>query len=43
MSNNITGFVLGLKSAYEGEHASFGHLGLTKFTYVDFLQMHPFT
>jgi hypothetical protein len=28
MSNNITAFVLGLKSAYEGEHTIFGLLSL---------------
>jgi hypothetical protein len=31
MSNNITAFVLGLQSAYEGEHAIFGLLNLTNF------------
>jgi hypothetical protein len=28
MSDNVTAFVLGLQSAYEGEHAIFGLLGL---------------
>jgi hypothetical protein len=28
MSNNITAFVLGLKSTYEGEHMIFGLLSL---------------
>jgi hypothetical protein len=32
MSNNITAFVLGLKSTYEGEHAIFGLLSLANFT-----------
>jgi hypothetical protein len=31
MSNNITAFVLGLKSAYEGEHMIF-FLSLANFT-----------
>jgi hypothetical protein len=31
MSNNITAFVLGLLSAYEGEHAIFGLLSLIHF------------
>jgi hypothetical protein len=31
MSNNITAFVLGLNSAYEGEHVIFGLLSLTNF------------
>jgi hypothetical protein len=32
MSNNISTFVLGLKSAYEGEHMIFGLLSLGNFT-----------
>jgi hypothetical protein len=32
MSNNITAFVLGLKSTYEGEHTIFGLLSLVNFT-----------
>jgi hypothetical protein len=31
MSNNITAFVLDLKSAYEGEHTIFGLLSLANF------------
>jgi hypothetical protein len=31
MSNNITAFVLGLKSTYEGEHVIFGLLSLADF------------
>jgi hypothetical protein len=32
MSNNITAFVLDLKSAYEGEYTIFGFLSLANFT-----------
>jgi hypothetical protein len=32
MSHNITAFVLGLLSAYEGEHVAFGLLSLANFT-----------
>jgi hypothetical protein len=32
MSHNIAAFVLGLQSAYEGEHAAFGLLSLANFT-----------
>jgi hypothetical protein len=35
MSHNITAFVLGLQSAYEGEHAMFGLLSLTNSTSDD--------
>jgi hypothetical protein len=31
MSNNIPAFILGLKSAYEGEHMIFGLLSLANF------------
>jgi len=43
MSNNITVFVLGLKSAYEGEHKIFGLLSLADFSEGDVLQFHLFT
>jgi hypothetical protein len=43
MSNNITAFVLDLKSAYEGEHTMFGLLSLANFIEDDVLQFHPFT
>jgi hypothetical protein len=43
MTNNITAFILGLKSAYEGEHMIFGLLSLDNFTYVDVLQLYAFT
>jgi hypothetical protein len=43
MSHNIAAFVLGLQSAYEGEHTAFGLLNLANFTKDDFLQFHPFT
>jgi hypothetical protein len=32
MSHNITAFVLGLQSTYEGEHVTFGLLSLANFT-----------
>jgi hypothetical protein len=35
MPNNITAFVLGLKSTYEGEHMIFGLLSLANFAYND--------
>jgi hypothetical protein len=41
MSNNITVFVLDLKSAYEGEHMIFGLLSLANLTQNDVLQLHP--
>jgi hypothetical protein len=41
MYNNITTFVLGLKSAYEGEHMIFGLLSLGNFAKHDILQFHP--
>jgi hypothetical protein len=34
MSNNITAFILGLKSAYEEEHMIFGLLSLANFAYA---------
>jgi hypothetical protein len=37
MSNNITAFVLGVKSTYEGEHVIFAFLSLADFTYDDVL------
>jgi hypothetical protein len=43
MSNNITAFVLGLKSAYEGEHAISGLLNLVNFAQDYVLQFHSFT
>jgi hypothetical protein len=43
VSNNITACVLGLKSAYEGEHMIFGLLGQANLTQNDVLQFHPFT
>jgi hypothetical protein len=43
MSNNITAFVLGLKTTYEGEHTSFGLLSLANFAQDDVLQFLPFT
>jgi hypothetical protein len=42
-SNNITAFVLDLKSAYEGEHMIFGLLSLANLTQDDGLEFHPFT
>jgi hypothetical protein len=43
MSNNITAFVLGLKSEYEEEHTIFGLLSLANLAQNDFLQFHPCT
>jgi hypothetical protein len=43
MSNNITAFVLGLKSPYEVEHTIFGLLSLANLNQDDVLQFHPFT
>jgi hypothetical protein len=43
MSNNITAFVLGLKSVYEGEYTIFGLLILANFALDDVLYFHPFT
>jgi hypothetical protein len=43
MSNNITAFVLDLKSIYEGEHAITGLLSLANFAQDDVLQFHPLT
>jgi hypothetical protein len=43
MSNNITAFVLGLKSTYEGQHTIFGLLSLANFVWDDVLQFYPFT
>jgi hypothetical protein len=42
MSKNITAFVLGLMSTYEGEHMIFGFLSLANFAQNDVLQFHPF-
>jgi hypothetical protein len=42
MSNTITAFVLGLKSACDGKRMSFGLLSLAKFAQDDVLQLHPF-
>jgi hypothetical protein len=41
-SNNITAFLLDLKSTYEGEHAMFGLLSLANLTQDDDLQFQPF-
>jgi hypothetical protein len=41
MSHSIAALVLGLPTAYEGEHAAFGLLILTNFTLDDVLQFHP--
>jgi hypothetical protein len=43
MSNNITAFVLALKSAYEGEHKTFGFLSLANFAEDEVLQFQLFT
>jgi hypothetical protein len=43
MSNNITAFVLGLKSAYEGEHMIFGLVSQANFDLYDVLQFNSFT
>jgi hypothetical protein len=43
MSINITAFVLGLQSAYEGKHAIFGLLSPTNFAQDDVFQFHPVT
>jgi hypothetical protein len=43
MSNNITAFVLGLKSACKGEHTIFDLLSLANLAQDDVLQFHPFT
>jgi hypothetical protein len=40
MSNNITAFALGLKSAYEGEQTI---LSMNNFAQDDTLQFYPFT
>jgi hypothetical protein len=42
MSNNITAFVSGIKSAYEGEHTT-SDLSLANFAENNVLQFHPFT
>jgi hypothetical protein len=42
-SNFLVVFALDLKSAYEGEHTTFGLLGLANLAQDDVLQFHPFT
>jgi hypothetical protein len=42
-SNNIAAFALDLKSAYEGEHKTFGLLSLANLVQNDVLQFHSFT
>jgi hypothetical protein len=43
MSNNITAFVLGSKSSYEGEHEIFALLSLANFAKDGVPQFHLFT